>query len=393
MWKRLKGFHFDIMNPHKGGRMNWEYLQPVAISFGNGKRNTLFEKIEEKGYQRGILVTSAHFLKNGNAKELLTNPRNHLIGSFTEFSPNPDVEEVDQLANILQTKQADFIVALGGGSVMDGAKAASSVALSKKTIRIYHGTGIPIPKEHLPVIAIPTTSGTGSEVTNVSVLTDRKNGKKIPIASDSFYPEYAIIDPELTVSMTPYLTACTGIDVLSHAIEGYWSKGHQPICDALAVYAAKLVFENLKTAYEDGQNLVAREKMAEASVIAGLAFGLPKTTASHACSFPLTNIYEIPHGEACGLTLDYFISVNGKKDVRTRELAEMLGFNSSEELAQAVRDLKKNLGLRVDLADKKLTQKEKEQLVIFSHHPNLNNNPVEITDDILKDLYHFLCDQ
>lgn len=373
--------------------MNWEYLQPVAISFGNGKRNTLFEKIEEKGYQRGILVTSAHFIKNGNAKELLNNPRNHLIGSFTEFSPNPDVEEVDQLADILRTKQADFIVALGGGSVMDGAKAASSVALSKKTIRTYHGTGIPIPKEHLPVIAIPTTSGTGSEVTSVSVLTDRKEGKKAPIASDSFYPEYAIIDPELTVSMTPYLTACTGIDVLSHAIEGYWSKGHQPICDALAVYAAKLVLENLKIAYEDGQNLVAREKMAEASVIAGLAFGLPKTTASHACSFPLTNLYGIPHGEACGLTLDYFISVNGKKDVRTRELAQMLGFDSSEVLAQAVGSLKKNLGLRVDLADKKLTQKEKEQLVILSHHPNLNNNPVKITDEILEDLYHFLCDQ
>lgn len=371
--------------------MNWEYLQPVTISFGSGKRNTIFKKIEESGYQRGILVTSAHFERSGEAQKLLSDPRNHLIGSFTKFSPNPDVDEVDQLAKLLRKEKADFLIALGGGSVMDGAKAASSTALSGETIRTYHGTGVSVPKEHLPMIAIPTTAGTGSEVTSVSVLTDRKEGKKAPIASDSFYPKYAVIDPELTFSMSPYLTACTGIDVLSHALEGYWSKGHQPVCDALAVYAAKLVFTNLKIAYQDGRNRMAREKMAEASVIAGLAFGLPKTTSSHACSFPLTNLYGIPHGEACGLTLDYFIRVNGKEDERTQELARLLGFKDSGELAQEVRNLKKDLGLRVDLKDKKLTQKEREQLILLSHHPNLGNNPVKITDEILKELYDALC--
>lgn len=372
--------------------MNWKYLQRVTIDFGSGKLKRLPEIIKEREYQRGILVTSNHFVKEEIAKELLENSENHLIEIFTKFSPNPDVEEVDQLAKLLREKKADFIVALGGGSVMDGAKAASSVALSGKTIRIYHSTGIPVPKEHLPVIAIPTTAGTGSEVTNVTVLTNRRAGKKAPIVSDSFYPEYAMIDPELTLSMSPYLTACTGIDVLSHAIEGYWSKGHQPICDALAVYAAKLVFQHLRTAYEDGRNIKAREKMAEASVIAGLAFGIPKTTGSHACSFPLTNFYGIPHGEACGLTLDYFIQLNGKKDERTKELAKLLGFEDSEKLSQEVRNLKKDLGLRMNLRDKNLSQVEKEELIALSHHPNLSNNPVEITDEILKDLYDFLCD-
>jgi len=372
--------------------MNWKYLQPVTIDFGSGKLKKLSERIREREYHRGVLVTSSHFVKEEIAKELLENSENHLVEIFTEFSPNPDVEEVDQLAKLLREEKADFIVALGGGSVMDGAKAASSAALSGKTIRIYHSTGIPVPKEHLPIIAIPTTAGTGSEVTNVSVLTNRRAGKKAPIVSDSFYPEYAIIDPELTLSMSPYLTACTGIDVLSHAIEGYWSKGHQPICDALAVYAAKLVLQNIRTAYEDGRNIRAREKMAEASVMAGLAFGLPKTTASHACSFPLTNLYGIPHGEACGLTLDYFIQVNGKKDTRTEELSKLLGFDSSEELAQEVRNLKRDLGLRMNLRDKNLSQIEKEELIALSHHPNLNNNPVEITDEILNNLYDFLCD-
>lgn len=371
--------------------MNWEYLQPVPIYFGSGKRKTIFKKIKERGYQRGILVTSSHFVKNGEASRLISDYRNHLIGSFTEFSPNPNLKEVDRLAEILRDDKADFIVALGGGSVMDGAKAASSVAVTGETISTYHGTGVPIPKKHLPVIAVPTTSGTGSEVTNVSVLTDRNKGKKAPIVSDSFYPHFAVIDPELTLSMSPYLTACTGIDVLSHAIEGYWSKGHQPICDALAVYAAKLVFQNLRTAYMDGQNLKAREKMAEASVIAGLAFGLPKTTSSHACSFPLTNLYGIPHGEACGLTLDFFIEINGKNDVRTQQLSGILGFKNSEEMAREVRSLKKDLGLRMDLKDKNLTKEDKNRLITLSHHPNLSNNPVEITDEILRKLYDFLC--
>lgn len=371
--------------------MNWEYLQPVTIYFGNGKLQELSDRICEGSYQRGILVTSGHFVKNGIAKKLLENPDHHLIEIYTGFSPNPDVEEVDQLARILKEKNADFLVALGGGSVMDGAKAASSAALSGKSIRTYHGTGIAVPEIHLPLIAIPTTAGTGSEVTSVSVLTDRERGKKAPIASTGFYPKLAIIDPELTVSMSPYLTACTGIDVLSHAIEGYWSKGHQPICDALAIYAAKLVLANLRIAYKDGKNLMAREKMAEASVIAGLAFGLPKTTSSHACSFPLTNEYGIPHGEACGLTLDYFIHVNGRNDIRTQEMAELLGFGSSEELAETVFRLKQDLGLRTDLKDQHLTKKDKEQLVRLSHHPNLNNNPVEITDEILKALYDHLA--
>ena len=121
------------------------------------------------------------------------------------------------------------------------------------------------------MIAIPTTAGTGSEVTNVSVLTNRNQGIKAPIASESFYPQYAIVDPTLIWSMPADLTASAGIDVLSHAVEGYWSRLHQPICDVLAVYAAKLVLTNIRTVYKDPNNQAAREKMAAASLIAGLA--------------------------------------------------------------------------------------------------------------------------
>ena len=276
---------------------------------------------------------------------------------------------------------------------MDCAKAAASVALTQDSIRKYHGTGVALPAEHLPLIAIPTTAGTGSEVTCVSVLSDHANGKKAPIVSEGFYPKAAIIDPELTYTMPPAVTAGTGIDVLSHAIEGDWSKGHQPICDTLAIHAAALVFKYLYRAYKNPSDEEAREKMCEASVIAGLAFTLPKTTSSHACSFPLTNIYHIPHGEACGLTLDYFVRINarGTGAERVETLAKALRFADAEALADAIFALKQKLGLRCDLKDLHLEEEQIAELVKISRHPNLYNNPVEITDEMLDKMYRYLA--
>jgi alcohol dehydrogenase len=220
-------------------------------------------------------------------------------------------------------------------------------------------------------------------------LTNRETGKKAPIVSRSFYPEIALIDPELTYSLPPYMTASTGIDVLCHAVEGYWSKGHQPICDALAVYAIKSVFKYLPVAYKNGTDSTAREKLSEASVIAGLAFTLPKTTSSHACSFPLTSIYHIPHGEACGLTLDYFARVN-EGDERTKQLAVELGYKTVGDFADDIKKLKKDINLRLNLSDFNLSDEEVANLVKLSHHPNLNNNPIDISDNILFDLYNNL---
>lgn len=368
------------------------YEQPVKIIFGDHKIQELSTIIQKEQYKKGILVTTTHFIKNGFAGQLLDDKKNHLADIFAGFSPNPDVEEVNRLGEHLRKEKIDFIVALGGGSVIDGAKAASVLIEKETSIRKYHNTGEKVPKKHLPLIAIPTTAGTGSEVTNVSVLTNRNQGIKAPIASESFYPQYAIVDPTLTWSMPADLTASAGIDVLSHAVEGYWSRLHQPICDVLAVYAAKLVLTNIRTVYKDPNNQAAREKMAAASLIAGLAFGQPKTTASHACSFPLTNLYHIPHGEACGLTLDFFIRLNGTKDFRTRELTSQLGFYDYEQFADAVQRLKRDLHLRTNLTDLHINEEKKEELIRLSHHANLKNNPVEVTDEDLRRLYDGLCD-
>ena len=368
--------------------MNWEYIQPVTIRFGEGSVNEIKSVAAELGCKRGLLVSDPFFMTSGLARKIVDASEGTLVDIYSQVSPNPEVTEVDACAALIRGNEIDFIVALGGGSALDCAKAAGTICFTEESIRAYHGTGVPMPQRHLPLIAVPTTAGTGSEVTCVSVLSDKELGKKGPIVSNNFYPSVALIDPELTYTLPPYMTASTGIDVLCHAVEGYWSKGHQPICDALALHATKLVFRYLKRVVENPTDKEGREKMAEASVIAGLAFTLPKTTSSHACSFPLTNLLHIPHGEACGLTLDYFARINADaENGRNHAFAREVGFADMYEMADAILQLKKDVGLRTDLKEYNLTDEQVADLVRISRHPNLYNNPVEITDEMLNDMY------
>ncbi|OZG69662.1 iron-containing alcohol dehydrogenase family protein [Bifidobacterium eulemuris] len=372
--------------------MLWDYEQPVTIRFGCGRVTEIADVAESHGWENGLIVSSEHFVRDGTTDRLIEASNGRLTAAFSDFSPNPDVAEVDDCAAVIRARGHGFVVAMGGGSAMDLAKAAASIALTDDSIADYHGTGKAMPVDHLPLIAVPTTAGTGSEVTCVAVLTNRKLGRKAPIVSSGFFPSVAIVDPELTVSVPPKVTASCGMDVLSQAIEGYWSKGHQPICDACAVHAAGLVFDYLPRAVADGSDLQAREKMCEASLIAGLAFTLPKTTSSHACSFPLTNIHGIPHGEACGLTLDWFVRVNkNAQSGRVQHFARTLGFADADAMADAIHDLKTRIGMRTGLADLHLNDGQIADLVRISRHPNLYNNPVDVTDGMLEDMYRHLA--
>lgn len=367
----------------------WKYIQPVTIKFGNGIISELQSIISEMKVSNGLIVCQDFFVESGLVAKIMDASGGLITTIFSDVENNPTVKNVDDCAQVLRANKNDFVVALGGGSVLDCAKAAGSVCLTNDPIAKYHGTGVQIPDDHLPLIAMPTTAGTGSEVTCISVLTDHDLDKKSPVVSDGFYPALALIDPELTYSMPPKVTAFTGIDVLCHALEGFWSTGHQPICDALALHACDLSFKYLYQAYLNPNDAVAREKMAEASVVAGLAFTLPKTTSSHACSFPLTNIFHIAHGEACGLTLDYFARINaqGPDGGRIDEFARKLGFKDTMAMADEILALKQKMGLLCDLKDYHLTDDQVADLVRISRHPNLYNNPVEITDAMLLEMY------
>lgn len=375
--------------------MQWEFNLPVKLVFGSGKRNDLAKYIDEIGGSRGVLVCGNSFCKNGVADEFLRLGGGKIVEIFSDIRPNPTTDNVNDCVRLMREVDADFAVALGGGSPMDCCKAACAIVRGDDKIEPYHSLGKPISaKEAIPMIAVTTTSGTASEVTNISVLTDINKNLKQPMNDPVMYPKIAVIDPELTLTVPPQVTASTGLDVLSHAIESYWSTLNQPICSACSIYAARLVFEWLEKAYTEPENLTAREKMAEASIVAGVAFSHPRTTGSHACSFPLTNIYGIPHGEACAFTLDYFVKFNAKhadSDGRLDALAKDCGFDSAYEMADEISAMKKRMGMRSRLSEIGCTSDEQiAELTKKSMSMLMKRNPIELSESDIGEMYNKL---
>lgn len=371
---------------------NWQFNLPVRIEFGIGKRCEIGSLISSIGGKTGVLVCSRSFARNGLADEIVALSNGALVSVFSDIRPNPTTDNVNACVDELRRVGADFAVALGGGSPMDCCKAACAIAKGNDYIEAYHsGVKAILASEAIPMIAITTTSGTASEVTNISVLTDLKLNLKNPMNDPLMYPKIALIDPELTISVPAQITASTGLDVLSHAVESYWATLNQPICSACSIYAAKLVFEYLEKAYNNPTDIEARSKMAEASIVAGVAFSHPRTTGSHACSFPLTNIYAVPHGEACAFTLDYFIKFNADNadaDGRIDALAKACGFDNAYAMADEIMAMKKRMGMKTKLSEIECTTDEQiKELTKKSMSMLMKRNPIELTENDIYDMY------
>ena len=372
--------------------MNWEFNLPVKLAFGNNRHEQIFDYICEIGGEVGVLVCSRSFAGNGLADKLVKLSDGKIKAVFSDIRPNPTTDNVNACVDVMRSIGADFAVALGGGSPMDCCKAACAIAKGDDKIEAYHSGGKAISAdEAIPMIAVTTTSGTASEVTNISVLTDLAKNLKQPMNDPAMYPKIAVIDPVLTLTVPPQITASTGLDVLSHAIESYWATLNQPICSACSVYAARLVFEYLERAYNHPDDLLAREKMAEASIVAGVAFSHPRTTGSHACSFPLTNIYGVPHGEACAFTLDYFVKFNAKhadEDGRITAFARDCGFDTPDAMADEIAAMKRRMGMRTNLSQIGCTTDEQiRELTQKSMSMLMKRNPIELTEENIYNMY------
>ena len=369
------------------------YEQPVAIDFGIGKLQSLPAIIEQLGYTKGLLISTPSMVKNGTASSLIELCNGKLEEIFSDIQPNPTLLNTDNCADKLRSGQYDFAVALGGGSILDCAKVACFVAKKEKTTSVYFYKEEPVDEPGIPLIAIPTTSGTASEITSASVLTDTEKGIKAPMNYKYFYPKYAIVDPALTYSCPPHVTAASGIDVLAHSLEAFYGKKNQPYTDMAAEKAAKLVFENLLTAYNDPTNVEARVNMSLASVTAGMAFNLTQTAAAHACSYPLTQDFGVPHGEACAFTLAQFWRINSTMSdpevcSRLQAFSERCGFENAAALADFIDHMKQEMSLKMTLTDVGVTSEQLlDKLVANSFAPNIQNNPVEMTPESLKDFY------
>ncbi len=364
---------------------NFAFAAPVEIEFGVGATTKLGDIAAKKGYTKGVLIADKLFVNNGTATKIMADcPA--IVAVYSDITPNPILQEVRNASALIKQSGADFVVALGGGSAMDLAKFASAMVNADSDVTEYFYKRKDVPNGNIPLIAIPTTAGTGSEMTAVSVCNDEATGIKSPLNHKNFYPAVAVIDPTMTLSVPPFVTATTGLDALSHALEAFWCASCNPVSDALAEYAIRLAFENLETAYKNGSDVTARSNMMLSSLIAGVAFAATRTAGVHGCSYPLSIDYHLCHGEACAFTLDSFIAINATAVPKMQALAKRLGFNDAVAMAAEVKRLKKVFGLKTTLADVGITD-VKDLAKKCSEHPLLSNNVPKMSAKELEDMF------
>ena len=279
---------------------------PVRITFGDGTATELPGLIAELGARKPVIMVDRGIADlNPAAGDLLArlNDIPGLVPGVFERPPGePTVATVDQAADTVREASPDLIVALGGGSVIDTAKAAR-LCLQLERPFAEAAAVRERPEPTVPLIAIPTTAGTGSEVSGGAVVTNPVSGRKAGIAHPNLRAQYALVDPVLTASMTPRMTANTGIDALAQAIAGVIASVRTPVAQAIGLEAIRLAGQSLVPAYRDGHDPVARSQMACASLMAGLTMNLSDCTAEHAMGQAIASIREAPHGLTVGLVL------------------------------------------------------------------------------------------
>ena len=295
---------------------------------------------------------------------------------------DPTDVSVQAVIDKVKATGPDWIIAMGGGSVLDAAKAAAVIAENSSDILPYLRGELQVESPGIPLIAVPTTAGSGSEVTPFASITDSQKMRKTSLSHDYLYPKYAVIDPTLTFTLTRRQTAVSGMDALSHAIEGYWSKQSGSVTDAYALVAANLMLTVLPKTYRNIEDINARHLIMEGSMLAGLTISNARTTAVHAVSYPMTVYFHIPHGLACSMLLPVMIRYNAGAMTRDKEqhLLSNLEYSSMNQLAEAVEHLQERLDLPIRLRDLGLRRADITTIVENGFRPDrMNNNPRRVS--------------
>jgi len=289
----------------------WSHYNPVRITSGQGAIDRLFSLDPPVAVGKRIfMVTSTGFTARGVTAQIEAQGRKHGLKNpilvFDGATPNPELDLLDRIATGLRGKGITRIIALGGGSVLDTAKAISVALPSdlEAPLDMVLRQGNPHKwKSRIPVVAVPTTAGTGAEVTPFATVWDSENKKKYSVSGEMVYPSHALLDPELTLTLPPKETLYTGLDAISHALESLWNKNRTPVSEALALKSLSLANEALPAVLKQPESLYFREMMQQAALLAGLAISRTRTAIAHAISYPLTMRFGVPHGLACSFTL------------------------------------------------------------------------------------------
>lgn len=294
---------------------------------GRGAIEQLADELTRLNVDHPLIVTDAALVKSGTVELALAHlgGRNYQI--FDRVLPDPEIAIVEDCMRVYREGGHDGLIGLGGGSAIDIAKSVGAYAGYHGALEDLFGSD-QVPRKGPPLIAIPTTAGTGSEVTNVAILSDKQAQLKKGIVSDYLLPDVALVSPQMTLTCPRSVTAASGVDAMVHAIEAYLSLNASPITDALAIGAIKLIATALPKAYANPSNLQAREEMATASLMAGMAFGNAGVGAVHALAYPLGGRFNIAHGVSNALLLPYVMNWNKIACVeRMQEIAVAMGVN------------------------------------------------------------------
>ncbi len=292
--------------------IQWNHYNPVNIHFRQGSLSELPKFVDTS---RSLLVTTPGFNHRGLIDRIQTVSGAPLNSIYASVTPNPSFSSIKRAYENIRTMTYDTIIAVGGGSTIDTAKAIAALTeignIEWLKEHLKHGKPLPSAFHPTPLIAVPTTSGTGSEVTMWATIWGLDEKLKYSLSHPALYPKTALLDPDLTISLPKNETLHSGLDALSHAMESIWNKKHNPISDNLALAAISLIFDYLPLLIDSPANPYFRTKLHEASLLSGLAFSNTQTALAHSISYPLTIHYALPHGLACSITLPKILKFNG----------------------------------------------------------------------------------
>lgn len=371
---------------------------PAVNVIGSGCLKDALKMMEEYGFRRALIVTDAMLSKLGMAGEIQNALQQHGISSvvYDGTHPNPTTRNVADGLKLLQENQCDSVISLGGGSPHDCAKGIALLAANGGDIRDYEGIDRSS-KPQLPMIAINTTAGTASEMTRFCIITDEARHIKMAIVDKHVTPLLSVNDASLMTGMPKSLTAATGMDALTHAIEAYVSTAATPITDACALKAMTMIAENLPAAVDDGNNAEAREAMAYAQFLAGMAFNNASLGYVHAMAHQLGGFYDLPHGVCNAVLLSHVEAFNSKAVAgRLRDCGRAMGVNvegmgdaqGAKACIDAIRQLAKRVNIPAGLRDLNVKEADFPALATNALKDACGaTNPIQASHDEIMAIY------
>ncbi len=363
-------------------------MYPARIIFGRGVIERLAEEILSLG-KKALLVTGCSAMRKSGVLDrvgVIMKSAGVEFFLFDGVESDPSLETVNEGIEFIQRERCDVVIGLGGGSAIDVAKAIASIVKQPGTVWEYH-RGKKIEKEGLPFIAVSTTAGTGAEITNNSVLMDREKLVKKSIRSPHMIAKVALVDPELTLSIPPRITAYTGMDAFVQALESYVTKTSNPITDTLALQAIEVIFYNLPETVQEGRNIEVREKMALGSLLSAMAFSNSGLGAVHGLAHPIGAHFGVPHGLACAVLLPHVVGFNLKvRYEKFSQIAEKIGVEKTENLPCIMKKFLQQIGIPLDFRDYEITETDFSTIIAESRSSSMSKNPRQASDEDLREI-------